>query len=201
MSSRSTAAAAAGCRPAPPSRVAICPGLKQLVSLKTVVQGRKQAGALVVRADSEEENGQPMIREWPYPAFVAEVIAAFPDKAIATVEEARVSAARHDQLLVCQLSTKSRCRKCPVTMLLTTTACRSQICIPQAQSPRVLNLALCTLGRMHSLHNPIMLKVSIFYHQNCNLHAIVDPPGTVSLCFSLHFPRFLGLEDILLWAL
>jgi hypothetical protein len=33
---------------------------------------------------------QAYIREWPYPEFIAEVKAAFPDKAIATVEEARV---------------------------------------------------------------------------------------------------------------
>lgn len=35
------------------------------------------------------------LNQWPEPEFVAETLAAFPDKAIANVEEARVSDAMH----------------------------------------------------------------------------------------------------------
>lgn len=36
-----------------------------------------------------------MVRQWPDPEFVQEVKEAFPDKGIATVEEARVSSAKN----------------------------------------------------------------------------------------------------------
>jgi hypothetical protein len=41
--------------------------------------------------DEEEREPRPMIREWPDPQFIEETLAAFPSKAIADVEEARVS--------------------------------------------------------------------------------------------------------------
>lgn len=41
--------------------------------------------------DEEEREPRPMVREWPDPQFIEETLAAFPAKAIADVEEARVS--------------------------------------------------------------------------------------------------------------
>lgn len=61
------------------SKSSICP--KRLSNTRSAFCSRKSPTPFQVHA---------YIREWPYPEFIAEVKAAFPDKAIATVEEARV---------------------------------------------------------------------------------------------------------------